>query len=180
MTIIHYVGVILLPINAFVFTENSIAQIIQIVISVALVFHELDERKNGKLLSQELVTFLKNMDDKDVSLEINTSMASEYAQIKEVIDNRDNQQKIKEKEEILFIQEAKEILQQVKHGVYDETIQSQTSNESLEEFKKVVNEMILETKGHFVVVNNILNEYTNYDYRNDLVLEANDGYVLLY
>jgi methyl-accepting chemotaxis protein len=177
MTIIHYLGMILLPINAFVFTTNSISQTIQVIIAIALIFHELDERKNGKQLSKALVNFLKNMDNKDVTLKINTSMASEYSEIKEIIDNRDKTQKIKEQEELLFIKESKDILEQVKNGSYLHIIQAKTSNQSLEEFKKVVNDMIIDTKNHFKIINTILNEYTFYDYRNNLVLKniSKDG-----
>ena len=89
MTIVHYIGIILLPINAILFTSNTISQSIQIIISLALVIHELDERKNGNNLSKELIKFLKNMDNKNASFQINTSMSSEYAQIKNVIDNRE-------------------------------------------------------------------------------------------
>jgi len=177
MTIIHYIGMILLPINAFLFTQNTISQTIQIIIAVALVFHELDERKNGKLLSKQLVEFFKNMDKKDASLEINTSMASEYTQIKQIVDQREKQQKIKQNEELEFIKEAKEVLQYVKAGSYNNIISSKTSNESLEEFKAVVNDMIVESKQNFEIINNILTQYKNYDYRNDLVLEniSSDG-----
>ena len=172
MTIVHYIGIIILPLNAFLFTSNSIAQIVQVVIAFALIIHELDERKNGKLLSQELVKFLKNMDNKNVSLEINTSMASEYSQIKDVIDQREIELLKKEKEELLLIQEAKMVMDKIKHGIYSDIITSTTSNKSLEEFKQGVNEMIIETRGHFSNVNNILNKYTNYDYRNELKLEG--------
>ena len=172
MTIVHYIGIIILPLNAFLFTSNSIAQIVQVVIAFALIIHELDERKNGKLLSQELVKFLKNMDNKNVSLEINTSMASEYSQIKDVIDQREVGLLKKENEELLLIQEAKMVMDKIKHGLYSDIITSTTSNISLEEFKQGVNEMIVETRGHFSNVNNILNEYTNYDYRNELKLEG--------
>ena len=172
MTIVHYIGIIILPLNAFLFTSNSIAQIVQVVIALALIIHELDERKNGKLLSQELVKFLKNMDNKNVSLEINTSMASEYSQIKDVIDQREVGLLKKENEELLLIQEAKMVMDKIKHGLYSDIITSTTSNKSLEEFKQGVNEMIVETRGHFSNVNNILNEYTNYDYRNELKLEG--------
>ena len=172
MTIVHYIGIIILPLNAFLFTSNSIAQIVQVVIALALIIHELDERKNGKLLSQELVKFLKNMDNKNVSLEINTSMASEYSQIKDVIDQREIELLKKEKEELLLIQEAKMVMDKIKHGIYSDIITSITSNKSLEEFKQGVNEMIIETRGHFSNVNNILNKYTNYDYRNELKLEG--------
>ena len=172
MTIVHYIGIIILPLNAFLFSSNILSQSIQIVIAMALIIHELDERKNGKLLSKELVKFLKNMDNKDASLEINTSMASEYSEIKEVIASRELQQKQKEQEESVLIQEAKVVMDKVKHGLYTDVITSKTSNEALEAFKKGVNEMIIETKNHFLHVNTILEEYTNYDYRNELTLKG--------
>jgi methyl-accepting chemotaxis protein len=172
MTIIHYIGIIILPLNAFLFTTSTISQIVQIILALALIIHELDERKNGKLLSKELVNFLKNMDNKNVSFDINTSMASEYSQIKDVIDKREQELIKKEKEELLLIEEAKMVMDKVKHGLYSQTITSITSNKSLEEFKNGVNEMISETRKHFLNVNTILEKYTNYDYTD--ALELND------
>ncbi|WP_323590534.1 methyl-accepting chemotaxis protein [Aliarcobacter butzleri] len=133
--------------------------------------HELDERKNGKLLSKELVNFLKNMDNKNVSFEINTSMASEYSEIKDVIDKREKELLQKEKEESILIEESKIVMNQVKHGIYSQTITSISSNNSLEEFKKSVNEMIIETREHFLNINSILEKYTNYDYKKKLELK---------
>ena len=171
MTIIHYIGIIILPLNAFLFTTSTISQIVQIILALALIIHELDERKNGKLLSKELVNFLKNMDNKNVSFDINTSMASEYSQIKDVIDKREQDLIKKEKEELLLIEEAKMVMNKVKHGLYSQTITSSTSNKSLEEFKNGVNEMISETRKHFLNVNSILEKYTKYDYRDTLELK---------
>ncbi len=171
MTIIHYVGMILLPINAFLFTTNPISQTVQILITLALVIHELDERKNGKQLSKKLVEFLKNMDNKNVSLQINTSMASEYTEIKEVIDKREILLLKKEQEDLNLIKEANQIMDNLKQGVYSNTINSSTSNKPLEQFKISVNEMILESKKHFSQINNILNQYTKYDYRNNLSIK---------
>jgi methyl-accepting chemotaxis protein len=174
MTIVHYLGMIILPINALVFTQNSVAQIIQIIIAVALIFHELDEYKNGKLLSKELIKFLKNMDNKNVSLKINTSMASEYSDIKNVIDEREYKLQQKEQEEALLIQEAKEVMQKVKLGSYDETIKATTSNQALEAFKNNVNAMIEQTKEHFMTINKSLTQYTQYNYTHELCLENID------
>ena len=171
MTIVHYLGIIILPLNAILFTTSTISQIVQIIITLALVVHELDERKNGKLLSKELVIFLKNMDNKNVSFEINTSMASEYSEIKDVIDKREKELLQKEKEESVLIEEAKIVMNQVKHGIYSQTITSISSNNSLEEFKKSVNEMIIETREHFLNINSILEKYTNYDYKEKLELK---------
>ena len=172
MTIIHLIGIVLLPLNAIFFTEGFISQTIQIIIALALIVHELDERKNGNYLSKELIKFLKNMDNKDVTLKINTSMASEYSEIKEVIDKREEQLIAKEKEESLLIQEAKVVMNKVKHGEYTNIINSKTSNLVLEEFKESVNDMIIETKKHFFLMNNILEKYTNYDYRDKLTLNG--------
>ncbi|QDM00847.1 chemotaxis protein [Aliarcobacter butzleri] len=171
MTIVHYLGIILLPLNAILFTTSTISQIVQFIITLALIVHELDERKNGKLLSKELVNFLKNMDNKNVSFEINTSMASEYSEIKDVIDKREKELLQKEKEESILIEEAKIVMNQVKHGIYSQTITSISSNNSLEEFKKSVNEMIVETREHFLNINSILEKYTNYNYKKKLELK---------
>jgi len=170
MTIVHYIGIILLPLNAFVFTQNIISQTIQIVIALVLIVHELDERKNGNQLSKKLIDFLKNMDNKDVSLQINTSMSSEYDEIKKVIDQREKKLIAKEKEELSLIQEAKEVMDKVKNGLYSDIITSTTSNAHLEEFKKGVNDMIIGTKQNFSIINTILEQYKNYDYTNELKL----------
>jgi len=172
MTIVHYIGIILLPLNAFLFTTNIISQSIQIIISLALIVHELDERKNGSKLSQELIRFLRNMDNKNVSLEINTSMSSEYKEIKDVIDQREIELIKKEKTDLLLIKEANEVMDKLKKGDYSDIIKTSTTNEPLEKFKKSVNEMILETKEHFSNINEILHQYTNYDYRNKLALNG--------
>lgn len=172
MTLIHLTGIILLPINAIFFTEEYFSQIVQIVIAIALIFHELDERKNGNNLSKELIKFLKNMDKKDVAFKINTSMSSEYSEIKNIIEEREKILIEKEKEEHALIEEAKEVMQKVKKGTYSNTIVSKTSNIAIEEFKKTVNDMIEDTKRNYSIMNTVLEEYTNYDYRNNLALKG--------
>ncbi|AXX92222.1 chemotaxis protein [Malaciobacter molluscorum LMG 25693] len=170
MTLIHLIGIILLPINAIFFTEEYLALIIQIIIAIALIFHELDERKNGNNLSKELIKFLKNMDKKDVTFKINTVMSSEYSEIKNIIEEREKLLLEKEAKEHTLIKEAKEVMQKVKKGTYSEIITSQTSNKVIEELKKTVNDMIKDTKINYSIINTVLEKYINYDYRNDLIL----------
>jgi methyl-accepting chemotaxis protein len=62
-------------------------------------------------------------------------------------------------------------MNKVKHGWYSEQIKGNTSNRSLEEFKKDVNEMINATKNHFINMNIVLEEFTKYNYINKLQLE---------
>ncbi|MCJ8325970.1 MAG: methyl-accepting chemotaxis protein [Campylobacterales bacterium] len=73
-------------------------------------------------------------------------------------------------EDNILIDSAKSTMDRVAKGSYSETISASTSNVSLEEFKNSVNNMIIDTREHFVHVNTILEQYSNYDYRNELVL----------
>jgi methyl-accepting chemotaxis protein len=59
----------------------------------------------------------------------------------------------------------------VKNGWYSEVITANTSNKSLEVFKIGVNEMINASKQNFKNINNILEQYVNYNYTNKLVLD---------
>ncbi|MEA3353873.1 MAG: HAMP domain-containing protein [Campylobacterota bacterium] len=81
-------------------------------------------------------------------------------------------QKIKDSldEDDKLIKEAKIVIETVKHGEYSKTIKLNTSNQSLEEFKEGVNEMIEATREHLTNMNLILQEYSNHDYRKELKL----------
>lgn len=70
-----------------------------------------------------------------------------------------------------LIEEAKVVIAKVKRGWYSTHIESSTSNENLNEFKNGVNEMISATKKHFLDVNQILEQYTKYNYKNKVLLE---------
>jgi methyl-accepting chemotaxis protein len=90
-----------------------------------------------------------------------------------VVDNFNNYlQKIESgiKQDNELIDEAKQVMNKVKHGWYSEQIKGNTSNRSLEEFKKDVNEMINATKNHFINMNIVLEEFTKYNYINKLQL----------
>ena len=63
-------------------------------------------------------------------------------------------------------------MERVKHGWYSQNIDATTTNQSLEEFKNGVNDMISATKQHFINMNIILREYANYDYRNEIKIDG--------
>jgi len=75
------------------------------------------------------------------------------------------------KEDAFLIEDAQKIIEQIKHGNYEKTIQSTTSNKALEQFKTSVNEMIVETKQHLANINTILGEYSEYNYLSKVSLE---------
>ena len=75
------------------------------------------------------------------------------------------------KEDKVLIEDAKRVISRVKHGWYSQHIETNTSNQSLNDFKNEVNDMIRATKQHFNNMNVILEEYANFDYRKPLVVE---------
>ena len=60
MRLVHWVGIALLIINAFVFTENLISQIIQLIIAVVIVIHDLDEKQNGVNVAKKIINNLSH------------------------------------------------------------------------------------------------------------------------
>jgi len=70
------------------------------------------------------------------------------------------------------IDEAKLVVNRVKHGWYSQYIETSTTNPLLEEFRNEVNSMIKASKVHFLNINDVLEEYSKYDYRKKLSLEG--------
>ncbi len=143
-----------------------------IIFSVNFIIKDVEKLENG------LSEFFKFL-NKDVSIADNIDLNSndELGAMAHIIN--DNITKIQAdilKDEAL-ISEAKNIIDKVKHGLYDDTISLTTSNRSLEEFKNSVNDMIVTTKKHFDTMNSTLEVYSKYDYRKELKIDdiSKDG-----
>jgi len=80
MRVIHWVGVILILLNAFILTDNLYSQIVQVVIAAVILFHDWDEKRNGVDVAN---TVLKALKEFDVSkrIEVNTNYSKEYGEI---------------------------------------------------------------------------------------------------
>ncbi|PRM97920.1 methyl-accepting chemotaxis protein [Aliarcobacter cryaerophilus] len=64
------------------------------------------------------------------------------------------------------------VVNRVKHGYYSQLIKEDTSDEILSTLKDSINDMISSTKQNFIQVNNILEEYVKYNYREELKLDG--------
>jgi len=69
-----------------------------------------------------------------------------------------------------LIDQAKGVIEKVKRGTLTDTINGSTSNRSLNEFKNEVNSMINILKEHFITINNVLSDYSKYNYTKSLAL----------
>jgi len=122
---------------------------------------------------QGLLSFFKYLSKEQPSVQLleNTNQ-DEFGIMSKLVNNNIEKTKRLIEEDDKLIEEAKIVINQVKHGLYNNTIQNSTSNNSLDEFKNEVNSMINATKNHFKNINLTLKEYSNYDYRNKLKLEG--------
>ncbi|EAI4812622.1 chemotaxis protein [Campylobacter lari] len=85
MRIIHIVGIIVLLINAYFFTQNIISQIIQYFMALALIFHDTDEKKWGVDMTKTITNELENLSLNSTS-KINTYLSIENEKILSLIE----------------------------------------------------------------------------------------------
>ncbi len=63
MRFVHYVGIVLLLINGTFFTDNIIGQIVQYVVAVVVLIHDLDEKANGVDMTKSLIEQLNQLEN---------------------------------------------------------------------------------------------------------------------
>ena len=137
-----------------------------------------------KLLSDKIVTsinnlqvgllhFFKYLNKEVVAVELlDDSASDEVGNMSKVINQNINNLKIQIDQDNKLIEEAKIVINRVKHGWYSQHIEQSTSNQSLNEFKNDVNDMIRATKKHFTDMNLVLEQYAHLDYRNTLQIDG--------
>ena len=86
MRAVHWIGIVLLLVNAFVFTQNLISQIIQVVIAVVIFIHDTDEKINGVNIANKIVDSLENF-KVGSAIELDLKFSSEYKKMVELINN---------------------------------------------------------------------------------------------
>ncbi|MFA6192350.1 MAG: methyl-accepting chemotaxis protein [Sulfurimonas sp.] len=62
LRVIHYVGILLLVINGTFFTDNIIGQVVQYIVALVILIHDLDEKKNGVDMTKSLIEQLEKIE----------------------------------------------------------------------------------------------------------------------
>jgi len=75
-------------------------------------------------------------------------------------------------EDMKFISNTEVVMDRVGKGWFSQHIEAETSNPALIQLKSTVNEALQNLKGKFIIVNNLLEEYTNLNYTNKLQLDG--------
>jgi len=146
----------------FTLIATVISVVFGVIVTLIIVKNVLTPiRKTDKLLN----TLMKNSNESDKNSsraknEINRVIAklSKYLDFMKNSSQKDNE----------LIAEAEVIMGRVEHGYYSKYIEKSVSNQSLNNFKDVVNSSIKSTKTNFIAMNKTLEQYSNYDYRDEL------------
>jgi len=169
MTFVHYLGMVLLLANAAFFTNNIIGQIVQVIVAVVILIHELDENRNGRKLIKTIGESIESTRN-GRSIDFDTSMASEFNVFQDIIIH------IKEEQAGIvndnkMIEEAQEVMTKVSNGWYSTHITKETNNQHLKILKDSINNMIKHSKHNIQKMNIILEEYANLNYTNSIKMD---------
>ena len=86
MRVVHWVGIFLLLLNAFLFTDNTIGTIIQIIIAIVILLHDIDEKINGVDITKKTISYLQGMKLSE-PLEMDTKFSKEYRDLIDAVNN---------------------------------------------------------------------------------------------
>ena len=86
MRFVHWVGFTLLMLNAFLFTNNLIGSVIQIVVAIVIVIHDIDEKINGVDVTNETIKYLQNMKLSE-PLDIDAKYSKEYEDLVKAVNS---------------------------------------------------------------------------------------------
>ncbi len=89
MRLVHWIGIVLLLISAFVFTDNLISQIVQLVIAAVIFIHDLDEKVNGVDVAKKIIAALSNFKTGD-TIDMTLNFSKEYKEMVILINNFTN------------------------------------------------------------------------------------------
>jgi methyl-accepting chemotaxis protein len=89
MRFTHYLGIVLLITNGIFFTDNIIGSVVQYVVAGVILFHDLDEKKNGVNAANKVKEYLQTLTP-GKQLDLNLPYSSEYSEIATLVSDFSN------------------------------------------------------------------------------------------
>ncbi len=84
MRLVHWIGIVLLVLNALVLTDNMFSIVIQLVVAVVIVIHDIDEKINGVDAAKNIIASLANFHSGN-KIDMTLKFSSEYKKMIELI-----------------------------------------------------------------------------------------------
>jgi methyl-accepting chemotaxis protein len=84
MRLVHWIGIALLLLNAAVFTQNLISQIVQVVIAIVILIHDIDEKINGVDAAKKIIATLADIHSTH-TIQLQLPFSQEYQKMIDLI-----------------------------------------------------------------------------------------------
>ena len=177
MRVTHYIGIILLIVNAILFTDNIIGQIIQFVLAFVILIHDIDEKINGVDLTKNMIEQIKNLKDgKKISL--NSNWNSEIFQatkninlFQKVFIDATNSNRLKD-DVIMLIKDIDKQYNIVNNTINNENGILENVNKEGTDMKAILNNSVSDAKDVKISIENI--NISLKDMKNELNKFIND------
>jgi len=129
--------------------------------------------KSLERFQQGLLDFFDYINrDKDDATLLDESANDELGKMAKAVNMSIKQTEVSIEEDKEFIANAQAVMSRVSNGWFSEDIEAPTSNPSLVQLKSTVNDALAGLKEKFTTIDNSLSLYSNYDYREELVVDG--------
>ncbi|PRM86981.1 methyl-accepting chemotaxis protein [Aliarcobacter cryaerophilus] len=150
---------------------ESLVLVLIVILSLLLLSRDIIQSLNK--FKKGLTSFFDFMNKHNSKVEyIDIKNSDEFGAMAKVVNENIKIIENRTLEDKKLIDDVFVVVNRVKHGYYSQLIKEDTSDEILSTLKNSINDMISSTKQNFIQVNNILEEYVKYNYREELKLDG--------
>ncbi|MCT7485326.1 methyl-accepting chemotaxis protein [Aliarcobacter cryaerophilus] len=150
---------------------DSLVLVLIVILSLLLLSRDIIQSLNK--FKKGLTSFFDFMNKHNSKVEyIDIKNRDEFGAMAKVVNDNIKIIENRTLEDKKLIDDVFVVVNRVKHGYYSQLIKEDTSDEILTTLKDNINDMISSTKQNFIQVNNILEEYVKYNYREELKLDG--------
>ena len=150
---------------------ESLVLVLIVILSLLLLSRDIIQSLNK--FKKGLTSFFDFMNKHNSKVEyIDIKNSDEFGAMAKVVNDNIKLIENRTLEDKKLIDDVFVVVNRVKRGYYSQLIKEDTSDEILSTLKNSINDMISSTKQNFIQVNNILEEYVKYNYREELKLDG--------
>ncbi len=175
---VHWIGILLLVLNATFLTSDLLAKIVQYVVAFVVFIHDIDEKKWAVDPLDELTKFLQK-NDFSQKIAINSAFNSEVTRMVEALEHYRvtiNEKKIQDQK---VITETMQVIEDVARGNFDTSVKQSGASEEINILKNSINKLIEINKTNFQNIINALESFSNLDFSHTIHKDQKiGGYIL--
>jgi methyl-accepting chemotaxis protein len=162
--------------------ENNLAGMLKLIVTllgVTIVVIFIANQVIAKLIVKQLYSFQNgligffNYLNRNITAvtPIDIDSKDEFGEMAKLINENIALIKHSIEQDNIFLNDTQQVMQRVANGWFSQHIQADSSNPALAQLKHTINDALVNLKKRFLIMNSVLQEYTNNDYTKELVID---------